>query len=395
LASINIDDKNAPLAINYNWFFVDIVGASDPSIPVLEQANKIKRLNNFVEKTKIFTESDNESRVTLSTGDGMVMGFKDHPEKPILLAIELHDSILNYNESVIDKDKINIRIGIDSGPVYFVADLEKKLSPWGPGIINARRAMDIGEKMHILATSRIADDISKLTPEYAKMLHPIGDYGIKHGPRLFLYNIYGNRFGNESKPPDTETDLSPMRTFYFTNIEVRNEVIDPRIMMVHHTWVWELINVRQEPVDQVFYYLDGDIARRFGDLNVKVTDEKGNKLEISAMNVNEDRRKEFIVKTKTPLMPNQTGRSLKLEYDWEEPKRVFFYRFSSKCKEFKYLFTAPEEVIAKPRVLQVEPELGLKMHPKEPPLISFNNNKTEMTWQKSDLQVFDAYEFQW
>ena len=93
----NIDDKNAPLAINYNWFFVDIVGASDPSMHVFEQAKKIMMLYNFVEKTKIFTESNNESRVTLSTGDGMVMGFKDHPEKPILLAIELHDLILNYN----------------------------------------------------------------------------------------------------------------------------------------------------------------------------------------------------------------------------------------------------------------------------------------------------------
>ena len=214
MTSDDVDDKNVPMATNYNWFFADIVGASDPSIPVLEQAKKIRTLNNFVQKTRIYNESSAKSRVTLSTGDGMVIGFKDNPEKPILLAIELHELILKYNESVVDKDKISIRIGIDSGPVYFVADLEKKLSPWGPGIINARRVMDIGEKMHILATSRIADDISILTSEYSKILHQIGDYGIKHGGRLLLYNIFGDGFGNENKPPDTESsDSDPARRF--------------------------------------------------------------------------------------------------------------------------------------------------------------------------------------
>ena len=141
--------------------------------------------------------------------------------------------------------------------------------------------------------------------------------------------------------------------------------------------------------------MDGDIARKFADLNVKVTDEKGNKLEISALNVNEDKRKEFIVRTKTPLMPNQIGRSLKLEYDWEEPKRNFFYRFSSKCKEFKYVFITPSEVAIQTRVLQVETETGSKIHASSPPSIIFHYDKTEVTWRASDLQYFDAYVFQW
>ncbi len=395
MASNEIEDKNAPLAVNYNWFFVDIVGASDPSSSVFDQANKIRKLNSFVEKTKIFIQSNDESRIILSTGDGMIIGFKDHPEKPILLAIELHKSIFPYNNTVEDKNKIHVRIGIDSGPVYFVEDLAKKLSPWGPGIINARRVMDIGEKMHILATSRIADDISILTSDYAKIMHQIGDYGIKHGGRLFLYNIYGEGFGNESKPPDTESPDAPTRTFVFTKIEMRNEITDPKTMMVHHTWVWELVNVTKEPIDHVFYYIVGDSPRGFPDLNIQITDEHGNNLDIGALNVNEDTRKEFIVRTKTPLMPNQHGRFLKLEYDWEEPKRFFYYRFSSKCKEFKYVFTAPAELTVKPRVLKVEPEFGQKMHPKEPPIINFNKNKTEMIWEKLNMEIFDAYEFQW
>ena len=395
MAENEIHDKKVPLAVSYNWFFTDIVGASDPSTSVLEQANKIRILNNFVGKTSIFSEDTSSSRVILSTGDGMVIGFKDNPEKPILLAIELHQLIFDYNRSVDEKYKINIRVGIDSGPVYFVEDLEKKLSPWGPGIINARRTMDIGEKMHILATSRIADDISKLTTKYAKIFHPIGDYGIKHGGRLHLYNIYGDGFGNQSKPLDTEKSEFGGRRFYFNYIEVRTDITDPKTMMAHHTWIWELINVTVDPLDKVFYYLDGDVPKKFADLNVKVTDEKGNKLDMVAMDLNEEKHKEFVIKTNTPIMPNERGRSIKLEYDWEESDRKFFYRFGSKCKEFKYVFTIDAVVPVKLRVLQVDTESGSKIHASTPPIIRFNEEKTEMTWQALNLQYFDTFEFQW
>ena len=103
-------------------------------------------------------------------------------------------------------EKLLIRIGIDMGPVYVIKDLNNKDNVWGPGIILTRRVMDLAGDMNILASARIAEDTRKLSPEYKEIIHPIGEYSIKHGEELQIYNIYGNDFGNKIVPRKSKVE---------------------------------------------------------------------------------------------------------------------------------------------------------------------------------------------
>jgi len=390
------------LTKTYHWFYTDIVASSDPSIPTTEQARKIIVLNDLVARTETFKQRDPDSTIIFPTGDGMNIGFSDSPEKPLRLAIELHKLIFRYNGSRKGKDKLYIRVGIDTGPVYFIKDLNGKDSVWGPGIIMARRVMDLGGPMQVFASGRIADDIRKLSPQYKAIMHPIGDYTIKHGEQLLIYNIYGDGLGNKNVPRKdkvqkskaSEESLKNVNTFLFGNVEVKLDVTDPKTMLTHHTWLWNVINITKEPKEQVFYYLDGDSPKDFPDMNVTIKDEDNNELNIISLNVNKPYHKEFIVKLNKPLKPNQKGRLLKLEYDWEEPDRNFFYKFASDCSKFKYLFTIPKGIELKNRVLKVDPETGNKTLA-TPAQIKYLSDRTEISWQASSLHAYDAYRFEW
>jgi hypothetical protein len=198
-----------PLTVTYHWFFTDIVASSDPTVTTNEQARKIIVLNKLIERTAVFKQKDTDNTLVLPTGDGMTIGFSDSPEKPLLLALELHKDLNKYNSTKrSEKDKIYLRIGLDIGPVYLIKDLNGKDNVWGPGIIMARRVMDLARDMNIIASSRIANDIRTLRPEYKYILHPIGDYLIRHGEKILIYNIYGDNFGNKKSPKESKVQKS-------------------------------------------------------------------------------------------------------------------------------------------------------------------------------------------
>jgi hypothetical protein len=287
------------------------------------------------------------------------------------------------------------------GPVYFVKDLKGQDNVWGPGIILTRRVMDLAEDMQILASANIAENIRKLSPEYKAILHPIGEYSIKHGESLSLYNIYGDGFGNRIAPrkskiakKNLENEIKTVNNFKFNAIEVRLDVTDIKTMMAHHTWIWNLINVSKEPRNQIYYYLDGDTPKEFADMNVTIKDERDNKLEILGLNSNRPYHKEFNVQLRRPIKQKQK-KILKLEYDWEEPERVFVYKFASDCKKFKYTFTIDKEIDPKTRILKVDTETGYKVHANPPPTVKHIDTKTVITWEKENLKAYEAYQFEW
>ena len=96
-----------------------------------------------------------------------------------------------------------------------------------------------------------------------------------------------------------------------------------------------------------------------------------------------------------PLKPGQKRRSLKLEYDWEEPERHFLYTLATDCKKFEYLLTSPKGIELKQRVLKVDPATRYKTHASPPAEIKYLNDKTEVRWHASNLHAYDAYRFEW
>ncbi len=393
-------DEVKTLTKTYHWLFTDIVGGSNPTIPTKEQVRKIVVLNELMARTETFRNRDSRSTIILPVGDGVAIGFDDSPEKPLLLAIELHKALSRYNHST-SSETFSIRIGIDMGPVYFVKDLNEKNNVWGPGIILTRRVMDLCGPMNIFASARIADDVRKLSPEYGKILHPIGNHSIKHGEELYIYNIYGSGFGNKSAPRKSkvaelnlERDLRKQNNFSFNEIELNLEVLDPKTMLTRHVLIWKVVNNSKEPKHHIFYPLDGDVPKEFGDLNVKVKDDYENTLEILSVNVNKPFHKEFIVQLNKPLKPKQK-KTIILQYDWEEPERIYFYNLTSGCKHFGYSLTANKNVQLSPTILKVDPETGSKSNAIPSPEITIVKDKTVVFWSKDELISDEVYQFAW
>ena len=400
----DIDVTIPPVTREYHWFFTDIVAASDPTKTTMDQARKIILLNRLIELTDTFKQRDTEATLVLPTGDGMAIGFDDSPEKPLNLAIEVHRGLNRYNSERAKESRVELRIGLDSGPVYIIKDLNGHENVWGPGIIMARRVMDLAETMNILASASFSNNVKMLRPEYRNILFPAGNYKIKHHQEpILIYNIWGKDFGRKKPPSQDKTQQSKAaeevaRTssrFLFNYVDLTMDIKDPKTMFTHHVLTWNMVNVSTEPIDKIFYYLDGDAPRDFPELNVVVRDEEDRELEIMSLNVNKPLHKEFFVKTKKPLKPGEKGRMLKLEYDWEEPERMYLYRFASDCKKFTIRITVPKEFRIKQKVVKVDTESGEKFYASTPAIVKYLGDKTEISWTGTNFRAYEAYRFDW
>jgi len=83
-------------------------------------------LNQLIERTEVFRQRESDATLILPTGDGMAIGFSDSPEKPLRLALEVHKNLRRYNNlKKSEKEKLYVRIGIDSGSGYLIKDLNE------------------------------------------------------------------------------------------------------------------------------------------------------------------------------------------------------------------------------------------------------------------------------
>ena len=209
LASIyghNISDLGLPDVLNANFFFVDIVGLSDPSLSVKRQMSKIEILNQLIASCEAFITSKNK-RIILPTGDGMVIGFLLNPELPLQLSVQLHQKLQKHNQNMPDEEKIGIRIGLSSGPVFIHNDINNNKNLWGPGLILARRVMDLGDASHILIADRMAEELISLNDDYGNIIKPVSEYKIKHGQIVKIYSVYSTEFGNSNIPEKIQSNL--------------------------------------------------------------------------------------------------------------------------------------------------------------------------------------------
>lgn len=198
----NISEFGLPQGvISANFFFIDIVGLSDPSLSVRKQMEKIERLNNLINSCDAFKKIT-EKKIILPTGDGMAIGFMLNPELPLQLSIQLHKELDKYNHSkkTSEEDILGVRIGLATGPVFIVSDINNNQNIWGPGIILARRVMDLGDSGHILIADILAEQLIALKDEYRVMINPVGNYQIKHGQTVKMYSAYSQEFGNPDPP---------------------------------------------------------------------------------------------------------------------------------------------------------------------------------------------------
>lgn len=190
-----------PGVLNANFFFIDIVGLSNPLLSVERQIGKIEELNALIGSCDAYSKVPKDKKIVIPTGDGMAVGFFLNPELPLQLSIQLHRKLRAFNANTTSDKAIGVRIGLGSGPVFVVSDINNNQNVWGPGIILARRVMDLGDDGHILLADNIAETLMDLKDEYKEVIRPISSgYKIKHGQQLKLYSAYSQDFGNAAIP---------------------------------------------------------------------------------------------------------------------------------------------------------------------------------------------------
>jgi class 3 adenylate cyclase len=198
-ANVLVSDAFNYEVASVNLFFIDIVGLSDPSLSVERQVEKIRTLTKLIASCEAFMYSK-KNKIVLPTGDGMAIGFLQNPELPLQLSIQLHSRLQQHNADRKKEDEIDVRIGLSSGPVFIMNDINNNKNFWGPGIVLARRVMDIGDNRHILLSGELADQLVALKEEYRDTIKFIGDYPIKHGQTIRVYSAYSHGFGNPEPP---------------------------------------------------------------------------------------------------------------------------------------------------------------------------------------------------
>jgi TolB-like protein len=171
--------------------FIDIVGYSKLSIN--EQSAQIETLKKIVRGTEQFRQAEAEGKLLrLPTGDGGALVFRNHSEAPVLCAMEISRALRSH-------PTIGVRMGIHSGPVNEITDLNEQANVAGAGIDYAQRVMDCGDAGHVLLTHRVAADLEAFD-RWKPLLHDLGECEVKHGVRLNITNLYSDEFGNAKLP---------------------------------------------------------------------------------------------------------------------------------------------------------------------------------------------------
>src|SRR6201987_3046756 len=171
--------------------FIDIVGYS--KLLINEQSDQIDTLKKIVRGTEQVRLAEAEGKLLrLPTGDGGALVFRTSPEAPVLCALEISKALKNHPE-------LRVRMGIHSGPVNAITDLNEQANIAGAGINIAQRVMDCGDAGHILLSKHIAEDLEHF-PRWQPYLHELGDCEVKHGVRVSLVNLYNKELGNQQLP---------------------------------------------------------------------------------------------------------------------------------------------------------------------------------------------------
>src|SRR5436853_6059788 len=171
--------------------FIDIVGYS--KLLHNEQSEVLRELNEIVRNTEQFRAADAVGALLrLPTGDGVALIFRNSPEAPVHCALEIAEALKS-------RSRFQLRMGIHSGPVNEVSDVNERANIAGAGINIAQRVMDCGDAGHILLSKHVAEDLEH-HERWRPHLHDLGQATVKHGITVQIVNFYNDGVGNARVP---------------------------------------------------------------------------------------------------------------------------------------------------------------------------------------------------
>ncbi len=171
--------------------FIDIVGYS--KLSVNDQHAAVEELNRIVRASEQFQRAETAGRLLkIATGDGMALVFYTSPEAPAQCAVEISRALKEH-------PRLHLRMGIHSGPVSGVIDVNNRPNLAGAGLNMAQRVMDCGDAGHILLSKHVAEDLEEYE-QWRPLLHDLGTCEVKHGGRVGVTNLYSDEVGNPQLP---------------------------------------------------------------------------------------------------------------------------------------------------------------------------------------------------
>jgi TolB-like protein/class 3 adenylate cyclase len=183
--------------------FIDIVGYS--KLLINEQHELLQELNQIVRTTEAFRAAEAAGKlIRLPTGDGMALAFATTPEAPVQCALEISKALKSHQE-------LRTRMGIHSGPVSGLSDVNDRSNIAGAGINMAQRVMDCGNAGHILVSRRAAEDLEQYR-QWQPYLHDLGECEVKHGVRVSVVNLYTEELGNPELPEKFKQEAGAPKT---------------------------------------------------------------------------------------------------------------------------------------------------------------------------------------
>ena len=179
--------------------FMDIVAYSQ--LPMDEQTRLIEKLQQVVRNTPEFSRAQKRRQLLrLPTGDGMALVFFGDAEAPVRCALEISRALRKQPD-------LKLRMGIHTGPVHRVEDINANRNVAGGGINLAQRVMDCGDAGHILVSKSVAEMLGQMS-SWKAMLHDLGEAEVKHGVRIHLYNLCSQEAGNRKLPQKLQAALT-------------------------------------------------------------------------------------------------------------------------------------------------------------------------------------------
>ena len=170
---------------------IDVAGYSKLSNN--EQIELLQQLNQIVRSTECFRSAEASGKLNrVPMGDGMALLFFRSPEEPVRCALEI-------SKALQDHPHIQVRMGVHSGPVNRVKDVNDKTNFAGSGINVAQRVLDCGDAGHILLSQHVAGDLAQYR-QWQAYLHDLGECDVKHGLRLHMFNLCKENLGNPQVP---------------------------------------------------------------------------------------------------------------------------------------------------------------------------------------------------
>jgi hypothetical protein len=390
--------KTAEHLIEAHFFFCDIVGLSDPTMSTKDQIRRLSFLYNAIGKCPAFKAVPQRSKLILPTGDGVAIGFLQGPHLPLELTIQLHQRIAKYNRGRVESESVFVRVGIHSGTVFVIKDMKGNTNIWGPGIIIARRIMDLGGADHVLISEDVARMLLPLSRKYRECLHELGPHVFKHNLEKVVFSAYSNSgiqaFGNE-KWPDKMEPRTP--ALLYPSIQVNITIKDPGTMLVHYERVNEIQNGTEEPVRTVTHQIATDIPVSWDDLKIRVYDSDTHAdLVISEVTVDKPTSKKFATTFTKPLAFGDKRRYT-LEYEVREPDRSFENLFLVKCGKFAVKIDYPADGrIKTPTVFEVNTEDDTKDRFQIQPTVKRKGtNRYVAEWSVLNCAQQQSFRFEW